>query len=80
MLITDFMSKLHLELLKQEFHQYNVDEFNSIDLEAFGSSLLNYVNPKQQSRYEDRVQDIQLPSERISFQQFYGKSFLYLTN
>ncbi|KAJ3181570.1 hypothetical protein HDU85_003512 [Gaertneriomyces sp. JEL0708] len=68
----DFMRRLHLEVLKLEFYQYNVDPVtNTIGLSDFAVATMTYAAPKQIKRLLARVRELPEYDERITFQQFF---------
>ncbi|KAI8594152.1 hypothetical protein BDZ88DRAFT_402761 [Geranomyces variabilis] len=68
----DFMRRLHLEVLKLEFHQFNVDEpTDSIDMRDFALSLVNYAPARKIKKLVERADHLPPTSERITFAQFY---------
>ena len=69
---SDFMRRLNLEMLKLEFNQFDIDKkSNSISLNDFAASLLNYVDPKEQGSFEGKLGHLNGSDERITFQQFF---------
>lgn len=73
---SQFMQRLHLEVLKIEFYQYAVDlETESISMRDFGASLVSSEPP---DAFRDRLAELDRrlagridAGERVSFQQFY---------
>ncbi|RKO87049.1 hypothetical protein BDK51DRAFT_51404 [Blyttiomyces helicus] len=68
-----FMATLHLEILKLEFSQYEVDPLTgTISMKDFGSSVISYAAPKNLGRLERQLETFSAQdAERISFGQFF---------
>jgi hypothetical protein len=71
---------MQLEFLKLEFHQFIVEkETQSISLEDFGQSIINYVDPKNTKKFQSALKNnntvTEYQNERITFQQFYGMRY-----
>ncbi|KAJ3022285.1 hypothetical protein HKX48_006597 [Thoreauomyces humboldtii] len=68
----DFMRRLHLEVLKLEFHQFRVDPgSDSISMRDFALSLISYAPPRKLKQLSERADRITTVDERVSFDQFY---------
>ncbi|KAI8922498.1 hypothetical protein DFJ77DRAFT_446851 [Powellomyces hirtus] len=68
----DFMRRLHLEVLKLEFHQFNVDPATeTISMKEFALSLINYAPAKTLPKLIARADALPTYPERVSFGQFY---------
>lgn len=69
----DFMKRLHLEVLKLEFHQSKIDERGTMSMKDFAAAMVSYVHPMDAPKYQNRVMGLKKYEERITFQQFFGK-------
>ncbi|KAJ3410683.1 autophagy- protein 2 [Chytridiales sp. JEL 0842] len=65
----DFMSRLHLEILKLEFNQYDVVD-GTISLSDFGRTIVSHSTPKNMTKLLRRASEFEVTDERVSFEQF----------
>ncbi|KNC98994.1 uncharacterized protein SPPG_05945 [Spizellomyces punctatus DAOM BR117] len=66
------MRRLHLEVLKLEFHQFDVDaQTDSISMSDFALSIVSYASPQHLKKLVEKAQHIPKYEERVTFQQFY---------
>lgn len=73
MVSTDFMRRLHLEVLKLEFNQFDVDQqTDSISMQDFALSIISYAPPMHLKKLVERAESLTPYEERVTFQQFYG--------
>ncbi|KAI8849014.1 hypothetical protein BC829DRAFT_201566 [Chytridium lagenaria] len=64
----DFLSRLQLEMLKLEFHQFEVQD-NTISLSDFGRAVISYGNQKTLGGLLDKIETFPT-NERVTFDQF----------
>jgi hypothetical protein len=62
------MQRLHLEVLKVEFNQFNVDADDSISMRDFAGSI---VSAEPVGMYKERLEGLGKYQGRVSFSQFY---------
>jgi hypothetical protein len=60
------MQRLHLEVLKVEFNQFNVDEEDSISMRDFAGSI---VSAEPAGMYKERLDKLLVNEGRVTFQQ-----------
>ncbi|KAI8822027.1 uncharacterized protein EV422DRAFT_525419 [Fimicolochytrium jonesii] len=69
----DFMRRLHLETLKLEFAQFDVEEkTNSISMRDFALSCISYAPPSQLPKLIDKAAQLPNYAERVTFDEFYA--------
>ncbi|KAJ3216008.1 hypothetical protein HDU67_010086 [Dinochytrium kinnereticum] len=65
----DFMGRLQLEMLKLEFHQFDVRN-DTISLRDFGRAVVSYGNQKHLRGLLEKIESFPETDERVSLNQF----------